>query len=66
MLARHGVIVSRDDREFIREVEALYDDVVDTETLRDAVFLSSLGKAERLHVEQHRQREARRDDLKGA
>jgi hypothetical protein len=29
MLARHGIIVGRDDREFVRETTALYDDLVD-------------------------------------
>jgi hypothetical protein len=54
MLARHGVIVNRDDREFIREVKALYD--VDTDVLRDRVMLSSLPDDERNRVLTHRER----------
>lgn len=60
MLARHGVIVSRDDRELLAEVEALHD--VDMDALRDAVFLSSLPQDERWHVEQHRRQLARSGD----
>jgi hypothetical protein len=54
MLARHGVIVGRDDREFVRETTALYDDIVDRDWLADRVLLAGLSAADRLRVEQHR------------
>jgi hypothetical protein len=60
MLARNGVLVSRSDRELLREVEALY--VVDMDALRDAVLMSGLSSAERWRVEQHRQRLERHED----
>jgi hypothetical protein len=62
MLARHGVIVGRDDREFVAQVGALYDDLVDVDVLADMVLLSSLPPDERWRVEQHRRRLERDED----
>jgi hypothetical protein len=64
MLARHGIIVGcrSDDKQFLAEVEALYDDIVDVDALRDMVLLSSLPPDERWRVEQHRRRLERDED----
>jgi hypothetical protein len=62
MLGPHGIIVGYDDREFLREVAALYDDIVDMDALRDMVLLSSLPVDERQRIEQHRARLDRDED----
>jgi hypothetical protein len=62
MLAPHGIIVGRDDREFVAEVAALYDDLVDPDVVADMVLLSSLPPDERWRVEQHRRRLERDGD----
>ena len=60
MLGPHGIIIGRDDSEFVAQVEALYD--VDGDVLADRVLLSSLSPDERWRVEQHRRRLERDED----
>jgi hypothetical protein len=56
MLGPHGIITGRSDKEFLREVEAIYDDIIDVDQLRDMVFLAGLPDDERNRVLTHRER----------